>query len=372
MTARTITAVLCVFLFVAPAIAGGQAPRTAIGVLAARMAPGELRELATENCTRDLFKMWYDREADDIKKYGSQKMFTIICWNNDMKWDPVTRQVLVLNGGHYSSFKFIAYSADDNAGKLMPVPPWLDPRRPDATACGTDGRNGNRSWPRTHMYDKLAVSPTHRLFAVNNDGLYCYHIDRAAWSPRIPTASGGKDAFQVIEYFPAMRTFVYECNWGRDLRLWDVEKKKERRIGSHRFGIHGVMEYNPVHEVMVFGAGDAGRGRKNPNLYLLKGDGTVTTLQPPPIHVNCTPRSAFACDPRSGEYIARDRESGDVWAFHPARDRWRRIPGRRFPAGEALCAAVDTYGVIMLLCRDKQTGFSCHLYKHRPVWAAGE
>ncbi len=70
--------------------AGGKLPRTALGALAARMAPGEIRELATKNCNRDLFKMWYDWEADDIKKYGSQKMFTVICWNNDMKWDPVT------------------------------------------------------------------------------------------------------------------------------------------------------------------------------------------------------------------------------------------------------------------------------------------
>jgi hypothetical protein len=76
----------------------------------------------------------------------------------------------------------------------------------------------------------------------------------------------------VIEYFPEMKAFVYECNWGRDLRLWDVEKKEERRLGSYPFGIHGVMEYNPVHKLMLFGAGDA-RDRANPNLYLLNKDG---------------------------------------------------------------------------------------------------
>ena len=346
-------------------------PVTEIGRLAATMAPGEVKELKTKNCNRDLFKMWYDWEEDDIKRYGSQKMFNIICWNNDMKWDPVTRQVLVINGGHYSSFKFITYSADSNEWKLMPVPPWMDPRRADSTACGRDGNNGNRSWPRTHFYDKLAISPSHRLFAVNQDGLYLYDIDKAVWSSRIPTSSGGKDAFQVIEYFPEMNAFVYECNWGRDLRLWDVGKKKECRVGSYPFGIHGVMEYNPVHKVMVFGAGDA-RHKANPNLYLLTKDGRVTKQKPPPIHINCTPTSKFMCDPVSGEYVVKGRGSNKVYAYHPLRDQWAEIPGSSLPKVESLGVAIDTYGVMLLLCRGRDKRFRCYIYKHKRVWPKGE
>jgi hypothetical protein len=285
-----------------------------------------------------------------------------------MKWDPVTRQVLVINGGHYSSFKFITYSADSNEWRLMPVPPWLDPRRPDSTACGNQGRNGNRSWPRTHFYDKLAISPEHRLFAVNMDGLYLYDIDKAAWSPRIPTSSGGKDAYQVIEFFPEMKAFVYECNWGRDLRLWDVEKKEERRLGSYPFGIHGVMEYNPVHEVMLFGAGDA-RDRANPNLYVLNKEGQVTQLKPPPIHINCTPTSKWICDPVSGEYVGKGVRDERVFAFHPVRDQWKEIPGLRLPEGESLGVSIDTYGVMMLLVRTKDRGFCCYVYKHKPAFS---
>lgn len=32
-----------------------------------------------------------------------------------------------------------------------------------------------------------------------------------------------------------MRALIYECNWGRDLRLWDVEKKAERPLGCYPF-----------------------------------------------------------------------------------------------------------------------------------------
>jgi hypothetical protein len=342
-------------------------PATEIGRLAASMNPGDVKELVTKNCTRDLFKMWYDWEEEDIKRYGSQKMFDIICWNNDMKWDPVSRRVMVINGGHYSSFKFITYSADRNEWKLMPVPPWMDPRRAECTTCGRDGKGGNRSWPRTHFYDKLAISPAHRLFAVNMDGLYLYHIDTAAWSPRIPTSSGGKDAFQVIEYFPELEAFIYECNWGRDLRLWDVEKREERPVGSYPFGIHGVMEYSPVYQVIVFGAGDA-RQKANPSLYRLGKEGTISPLKPPPIHINCTPTSKFMCDPVSGEYVVTGVRDDRVYAFHPLRDAWREIPDVRLPEGESLGVAIDTYGVMMVLCRQKDKGFRCFLYKHKPLW----
>jgi hypothetical protein len=343
------------------------AAETELGRLAASIKPGEIEELITKNCDHGLFKMWYDWEEEDIKRYGSQKMFNVICWNNDMKWDPVTRQVLVINGGHYSSFKFITYSADDNTWKLMPVPPWIDPRSADCTTCGSDGKDGNRSWPRTHFYDKLAISPRHRLFAVNMNGLYLYNIDKAAWSPRIDTSSGGKDAFQVIEYFPEMNAFIYECNWGRDLRLWDVEKQEERRLGSYPFGIHGVMEYNPVHKVMLFGAGDD-RGSANSHLYLLDKDGHVTKQKAPPIHINCTPTSKLMCDPVSGEYIVKALQQNKVLAYHPIRDQWKELPDVTFPDGESLGVPIDTYGVMMLLTRTGGREFRCHLYKHKPAF----
>ena len=50
---------------------------TELSRLAASMKPGEIKELKTGNCNHDLFKMWYDWEEDDIKRYGSQKMFNI-------------------------------------------------------------------------------------------------------------------------------------------------------------------------------------------------------------------------------------------------------------------------------------------------------
>jgi hypothetical protein len=39
---------------------------TEIGKLAASMKPGDVKQLATKNCNRDLFKMWYDWEEEGL------------------------------------------------------------------------------------------------------------------------------------------------------------------------------------------------------------------------------------------------------------------------------------------------------------------
>lgn len=367
----------------------------------------------------------WDHDAKGTRIYGAQAMFEIMTgnWSNDAKWDPVTRQVLYIGIGHYAAMKFVTYSADSNEWRLEPVPPWADPRsikgqvaevlpggrvklsigkthaltvgdllfvERDGKAvgrvkvlevgetesvaevygkdvevrAGDQVRNGNREkreWPRGHMYDRLAISPELRLLGVNWFGLHLYDIDRKEWLPSVKTASGGKDAYQIMEYFPEMKAFVYECNWGRDLRLWDVEKKAERQVGSYPFGMHGVMEYNPVYKVMIFGGGDGCK-----DLYRMDADGKVVRLSPMPVGVSCTEACKFICDPVSGEYLIQarhpeKREPGVLYAFHPMRDEWQEIPGLKLPSGIGF--GVNTYGVVML-CTANQV----FVYKHKPVW----
>lgn len=332
-------------------------PDTQLGRLAASLKPGEMRELKTTGYTRDLLKSWYDWEWEGhegrLSKYGAQKMFNVATsWSHDAKWDPKTRQVLFIGIGHYASMKFVTYSAKTNAWTLMPVPSWVDPRKPDGRYKGT--------WPRGHTYDRLAISPEHRLFAINWHGLYLYNIDSGVWTENPVASAGGKDAYQVTEYFPELEAIVYEASWGKDLRLWDVKTKKERRLGTHPFGIHGVMEYNPLHKVMVFGGGDSRDGAAR-TFYRMDAQGKIERLKPAPVHVNCRPSSKFLCDPVSGEYLAAEFRTGKVYAFHPIRDEWKEIAGLRFPDG--LGVSVDTYGVLMFC-----TGNKVYVYKHKPVF----
>lgn len=240
-------------------------------------------------------------------------------------------------------------------------------RSPDATVCGKDEKTGRRIWPRGHMYDRLAISSEHRLLAVNWFGLHLYDIDRKVWLPSVKTASGGKDAYQVMEYFPERKTFIYECNWGKDLRLWDIEKKEERKLGSYPFGIHGFMEYNPVHKVLIWGGGD-----NDTNLYRMDASGTITKLKPLPVGVSCCEAHKVICDPVSGEYLIQTsapgtREPGMLYAFHPLRDEWREIPDVKFPLGIGF--GLNTYGVVMLCTYDRtKAAGRVFIYKHKPLW----
>ena len=76
------------------------------------------------------------------------------------------------------------------------------------------------------------------------------------------------------------------------------------------------------------------------------------------------------CDPVSGEYVVKAVRDEAIYAFHPLRDEWRKIPGLRLPDGESLGVAIDTYGVMMLLVRTDKGEFGCFLYKHKPLFPA--
>jgi len=91
---------------------GDATKQTAIGELAASMAAGQIKELDAKNRNHDLFKMWYDWEEEDIKRYGSQKMFNIICRNNDNEISriiaPAAKEQLrqkqeLYNTGHFAA-----------------------------------------------------------------------------------------------------------------------------------------------------------------------------------------------------------------------------------------------------------------------------
>ena len=347
------------------------APETALGKLAAALDPGQMKELKTQGYNRDLLKSWYDWDHDEkgTRVYGAQKMFNIMhSWGNDGKWDPQTRRILYLNGGHYAAFKFVTYSADDNRWTLEPVPPWLDPRS-DKQDAGRWPRSkaGNKSWPRGHTYDCNAIYPGTRLYALTLwSKLRLYDIDKKEWLPSVKgfrTNSGGP-----CEAFPEMGGFV-AFSRPRQLCLYDPDKKKKRDLGRVPLGIHGIMEYNPVHKVVLVGGGDSGEPYTKA-LSLVDADGKVKRLKSLPVHVNCTPTSKAMCDPVSGEYIFQEYLSGKgrkggrkprVFALHPILDEWKEIPNRRFPSGVAV--AVDTYGVIVFC-----TGGKVFVYKHRPVW----
>jgi hypothetical protein len=343
-------------------------PTTELGKLAASLKPGEMKELKTKGYTREMLQSWYEWDHDEKgnRLYGAQKMFNIMTggWANDGKWDPKTRQALFVGIGHYAAMKFVTYAADSNKWTLEPVPPPLDPRNKDAIQCGIE--NGRRVWPRGHTYDLQAISPEHRIFVLRwSRGLNVYDIDKKEWRLISNLDLNWQLARDQIEYFPEMKGFV--GGLGGSVLLCSPPASKDgqwtrRSLGSAPgIALHGVMEHNPVHKVMVFGG-----GTPKGNLFRLDTGGKITKLTPPPGCLACVSTAKFMCDPVSGEYICVT-EDGDkkgstkTYAFHPIRDEWKEIPKLRFPTGVAV--PVDTYGVLMIC-----TGGQVFVYKHKPVW----
>jgi len=341
---------------------------TALGRLAASLKPGEMKKLNTIGLNRNLCKSWYDWDTieNGVRKYGAQHMFSIMGggWANDAKWDPQTEQVFFLAGGHYAAFKFVTYSAKTNKWTLEPVPPWLDPRS-KSQDCGRwpKSKAGNKVWPRGHTYDCNAIYPGKRRYALTLWGkLRLYDVDKKKWLKCIPgfnTNSKGP-----CEGFPELGGFVAFSRSGK-LIVYDPDKGSKRELGGVPYGIHGVMEYNPVHKVLIVGGGDSGKDGTR-GLALVDAKGRIKRLKPLPVRVNCTPTSKLMCDPVSGEYIFQEvhqrnmKRKQKVYALHPILNEWKEMK-RRFPTGVAV--AVDTYGVIVIL-----TDGMVYVYKHKSPW----
>jgi hypothetical protein len=238
-------------------------------------------------------------------------------------------------------------------------------RNRKASSVGYDRKKKKRIWTRGHTYDRLAISPEHRLFAVNWHGLHTYDIDARDWSRKPLAAGGGKDALQLAEYFPDMKAFVYTRSWGKETLAWDPRTKKARSLASKRFfGMHGVAEYNPIHKILLLGGGDGCR-----SVFSMDASGKVRKLKDSPVAFTCREISKFLCDPVSGEVLVqedlrpkkRQKTRNRTFAFHPVKNEWREIPGLRLPMG--LGVAIDTYGVLMFC-----TGGQVFVYKHKPLW----
>jgi hypothetical protein len=268
--------------------------------------------------------------------------------------------------GHYAALKFVTYSEATNAWTLEPVPTTLDPRRKDSV-CKRDKNTGRGVWTRSHTYDSQFVDPQGRLFGILwRPHLHIYHMDEKKWSCRaLPGIKWVKNCDMPAEYLPEMKGVLY-VGRGRQLTICNPLTGRQRSIGKAPISMHGVMEYNPVHKVMLVAGGDS-RDKGNRNAILVDGEGKITRVKPLPAHINCRPSSKLICDPVSGEYIIQEfhkrRSKGKpkAFAFHPVRNEWREIPGLRLPGGVAV--PVSTHGVIMIC-----TARDVYVYRHKPAW----
>jgi hypothetical protein len=140
---------------------------------------------------------------------------------------------------------------------------------------------------------------------------------------------------------------------------------------------HTLAEYNPVHEVVIFGGGE----NYSPyqafrTLYKLAPNGSITALRDAPftLRVNL---SIVTVDPVSGDYLVFG-PNGEFYAFDVTANTWTQQTGTApfaSPKRDSSVTAVDltvatpisTYGVVMFVKHipGNADQTKVYLYKHR-------
>ena len=162
---------------------------------------------------------------------------------------------------------------------------------------------------------------------------------------------------QTLVYYPALNAPVI-VYWGRVIALlngrWTTLK-----TGLAMGGYHNCGEYSPVDNVVYFGGGNGSN-----DFYKLDERGQVTQLANSPITFGVY-SGLLTVDPVSGEALIIGRNQS-FHAYNPSSDSWRSLPtagipwsGSSNPIGMKVIVPISTYGVIMLLSRDR-----VDLYKH--------
>lgn len=312
----------------------GKKVDTILGRLARSMKPGTWAELKTVGHTRELLKV------------GNHHIYQ---YTHDACWDPKTRQFFFLGQGHYSDLKFTCFSDHTNSWTTLPTPWW---QRDEKKGFGPIG----------HAYGNNALDPAGYFFH-QQYGTYTVHrcdIARGSWDtlPEVPKNMGQGGHSSALEWFPELGGLVRLS--GSILAVFDGKEQKWRLISNKKLPLgelHHFAEYNPVHQLMVFGGGN-----KSNALYKLDKTGQVTPLKAPPLaSLDNTHRYLIRADSVTGDYLVVSNVDKKFFAFDPVRDSWRELPNDVPEYDGMVAAPVSTYGVI--LCCSYKSG-KVWLYKH--------
>jgi hypothetical protein len=326
---------LCASTFVlALVIVGGQASASALSDAAAALQPGQWTVLSTGNLNR--------ATLDDGAGYH------VFYYTEDLTWDPVSRQLLFVGGGHGTDAEFLRYRESTNA--------W------------TRTKPGGSQWHSSfsHGYDHNAIAPALGKFFFRQPAydpsnyLEIYNIAAGTWSrsapmPYRPGCCGG------LEYFPELNGLVL-ANGDAGLLHYDPAANRWSEISGASWGdYHNFAEYSPVHKVMIFGGGESSGTNA---VFRLNASRQITRLANAPAHLGTT-HSVVTTDPISGNFLAFFGSS--FYELNPATNTWRKMSTNApWQASGGIWGVVatpiSTYGVVAFV---KYAGDNSKVYLYR-------
>jgi hypothetical protein len=314
----------CLVLCLAAAASG-----TALGDLAASMAPGTWKLLPGTGLTYDLI------DAGNAQ--------VILEYSESCVWDPNTEQVLFCGQGHYAAFRFIGYDAATNEWRKRPDPSWM-------------GGIG-------HSYDHNAIDEARgRFYFVKYSGSQIYEYNTATSSWRtltsIPSSVGNVTCCKALEYFPELNGLVVVG--GGNVGLYNTSTGQWSSLASGlAMGIYEhFAEYSPVAKAMFFGGGAGDR-----NVYKLDASGRVTKLGNAPFGLGAN-QSTVTVDPVSGVFLVNSADK-QLYTFDITTDTWTQIyPFLPFRTFTTIATPVSSHGVVLYFAGDYNTAPTVYIYKH--------
>ncbi len=267
---RLLTALAVVGL---PGLAAGIAPAaaSALGDLAASMAPGTWAELETKGLTPDLLQV-----------PRPTMVYNVLEYQNSGVWDPTSRQVLFIGGPHDGLGKFITYDEATNTWRQEP-----DPQPQEMLS--------------THGYDHNTINPRTGDFffrPYDRPDIWRYNIPTRTWSRQTRIPNVEYNCCGAIEYFPDRNGILfvgrneiafYSFSW----RMWSSPMTTVK-TGPY----HATAEYSPVDKVMVFGGGSGVN-----TIYVMDAKGNIKRGADSPVPLDSGGHAIFTADPASGKFL---------------------------------------------------------------------
>ncbi|HJS21852.1 MAG TPA: hypothetical protein VJ764_04290 [Steroidobacteraceae bacterium] len=308
---------------------------SALSDAAAALQPGQWVQLSTQNFNSQLL---VDGDYD------------VFYYSEDMTWDPVTRQILLVGGGHANDAEFLRYNEATN------------------TWSRTKPTGGFWHGNFSHAYDHNAIIPSlgkffHRQPAFDpSDRIEIYDIPTGVWSrsaamPERPGCCGG------LEYFPELNGLIL-ANGDAGVLFYDPVSNSWQNISGASWGdYHNFAEYSPVHKTMIFGGGETSGTNA---IFRMNANRQITRLSNAPGHMGIT-HSIVTTDPNSGNHLVFFNSS--FYEFNPATDTWRLQSGDAPWNGGVfgtVATPISTYGVVMFAHYGGANDARVYLYRHSP------
>jgi hypothetical protein len=262
-------------------------PLSALAEAANQLGPGQSIKFA--DLPESL--MEFGTENADFIRYGSSGV-----------WDPIRKQARYIGRRNSTGFPYhglVYYEATHTFANDWPL--WSS----DAVSAG-------------HGYDHNAINPAngHQYFR-EYDSQNVYEEDGAGnWTTL--AALGTAEVAGALAHIPI--GLVYSDR----KRIRVLEGEAWRQIAS--FGdiagaYHAVSQYNPIAQLLLFGAGNADKALRSMDL-----NETIADIPTPAIELGSSEdHGVFTHDPNSDEYFGWQKASTSWQAWGPGDANWRNL-----------------------------------------------